>query len=453
MFASTKYEMNKPFSDLSIKLRVNNLMWIFDSLLVLLNVSTYCSVVPYIIFHQYSRVPNILFIIIINVAFLLFRFQKIAKIPSDSLFFIYVCVCLSNVLAVLTNEGWNLLAFSYFILNTSFYLLLYNLYEEYLKSESPLHSLWLAIRGYIWLSFIGVLSAITMFMLIKCGFNPLKTPIVDEYYDLFKANVEVLGASYYYPYYISVIQYFDNLIKIPFFTEYGTICGIFHEPHVITFVVFPALFIICFFEKRNGVRLVYYILWILILLMESSTTNIVAFLISLVVLMTLNKGSRKWLVLFLVLLAYLIYYIGIENTEMFFVLDKLNGEDGSKDYSMGTIEFAFTPKTLFGSNFMVNDYLQANSSAGRRDVGYLSFLFNMIFLALFMIRVVKLVVFSEKFRLFGIAALYFLLHSMKIAMVSYTNPLLILMCFIMFVTAKINIISSDEQKFNVYNTL
>lgn len=418
----------------------------FDSLLVLLNVSTYCCVVPYIVFHQYSRVPNLLFIIIINIIFLLFRFHKKTKIPSDSLLFIYVCVCLSNILAVLTSEEWNILAFYYFVLNTSFYLLLYNLYEDYHKTDSSLYSLWLTIRGYIWLCFIGVFSAIIMFLLTKFGFNPLKTPIVDEYYDLFKANVEDLGASYYYPYYISVIQYFDNLIKIPFFTEYGIICGIFHEPHVITFVVFPALFIICFFEKRIGVRLVYYILWILILLMESSTTNIISFVISLVVLMTLEKGSRKWLAIFLVLLAYFIYYIGLENSELFFVMDKLNGEDGSREYSMGTIEFAFTPSSLFGSNFMVNDYLQANSSLGRRDVGYLSFFFNIVFLALYIIKVVKIVVFSEKFRLFGVAALYFLLHSTKIAMVSYTNPLLILMCFILFVTAKLNNTPSDEQE-------
>ena len=336
------------------------------------------------------------------------------------------------------------------MLNFSFYLFLYNIYLKYRETESKWHSIWYIVRGYVWLGVLGVISAIFLLILMKFGLNPLKTPVVNDYYDLFKANVEVLGHTYYYPYYISVLLVSESiLVKLPFFTDYGIICGIFHEPHVITFIVFPVLFILWAYTKNKFLNSFFLMIWMLILLMEFSTTNILAFGISLLVYFCVEKDKRKFLFLVGLIALYIFLYIGIDNTELFIVADKLAGDDtNSRDYTLGTIGFAFAPETLLGSNFMDNDYLYSYSSAGRRDVGYIQFFLNIVFLMLFIIRLVKVIMFSKTFRLIGIAVLYFFVHSAKTAMVTYTSPQLLLMMFLLFVITNINF---DEDECLVKN--
>ena len=408
-----------------------------DSLLVMLNISTYCSVIPYIIFHQYQRGWCMILLSFINVLYLLTRFHGKVKIPTDTLFFIYISVLLSNIIAVLTSGDESNVAFIYPFINSTFYVLIFTLYYDYKKSETKLESIWLVIRGYIWLCALGIVSAISLFILIKAGFNPTTTPVADEYYDLFKSNAESTIRTYYFPYYISVLLDAGIITKkIPFFMEYGTICGIFHEPNAICFVVFPALFFLWFYERRVHFRLFYFFIWVFIILLTGSTTNIIAFLFSIIVLLIMEKKARKWLIPLSVIALYLIIYIGLDNTELVFILDKLNDADGSMSYSSGTIEFAFTPSTLFGSNFLNNSYLTDISSSGKRDVGYLSFFLNIVFLSLFIFRLGRTIIKSKQYRLLGIAALYFFLHSMKTALVTYTNPLLLLMMFVLYVVEK-----------------
>lgn len=414
-----------------------NILRYIDSLLVMLNISTYCSVIPYIVFHQYQRGWCILFISIINIIYLYVRFHNKIKIPSDLLFFVFVCVLSSNVLAVLLTGDKSNVAFLYPILNTTFYILLFSLYSEYIKTESKKQSIWLVTRGYIWLCVLGIISAISLFLLIKVGLDPTSTPVADEYYDLFKSNSDSTIRTYYFPYHISVLLDAGIITKkIPFFMDYGIICGLFHEPNAICFVVFPALFILWFYEKKKSIRISCFFIWFFIILLTASTTNILAFSFSMVILMMLGRKTRKWLIPIGLFGLYLILYIGLENTDMVFILDKLEDTDGSRSYSSGTIEFAFTPLTLFGSNFLNNSYLAEVSSAGTRDVGFLSFMFNIVFLSIFIYRLVRLVLVYKEYRLLGIAALYFFLHSMKTAMVTYTNPILLLMMFIMFVVEK-----------------
>lgn len=416
-----------------------------ESFLVLLNISTYCCVLPYILFHQYSRKWTIILIILINITYVFFRFRGKVRIPSDKLFFIFICINIANFLTVFLSDGHPMASILYPLLNISFYILLFNLYLKYSETESLWSSIWYIVRGYVWLGVMGVASAVLLFLMIKLGLNPLRTPIVNDYYDLFMANVVVLGHTYYYPYYISVLLVPESLlIKLPFFTDYGVICGIFHEPHVITFIVFPVLFILWAYTKSKLLNTFYFLIWMLIVFMELSTTNILAFGVSLLALFCVDRNKRAWLLPLGFIALYFFLYIGIENTDLFIVADKLGGDNtSSRDYTLGTIGFAFTPETLLGSDFMSNDYLFSYSSAGRRDVGYIQFFLNIVFLLLFIIRLIKVIMFSRKYRLIGIAILYFFVHSFKTAMVTYTSPQLLLMMFLLYVITNM---SFDEDE-------
>ena len=371
------------------------------------------------------------------------------KIPIDSLFFLYVVVNSLNCINVFVDESEGMLmVLFYTFLNVSFYLVLYNMYCYYRKITTVKNSLWFIIRGYIWLCTISILGATILFLMIKGGFNPYSTPIANDYYDLFKSNVEVSGATYYFPYHISVLATSDHAqLRIPFFTDYGVICGLFHEPHVITFITFPALFLLLYYIRKKYFKVVCFGIWLFIMLLAASTTNILAFFTSLFVLMFFERKVRLPLFLFFIIVFYMILSIGMESEEFLFLAEKLNGDNTvSSDYSKNTLIFAFSPKTLMGSNFINNNYLNTISTTGR-DVGYLPFLFNILFLIVYVIRMIKIIIFSNEFRYVGIATLYFFIHSMKTAMVTYTSPLLLLMMFMLFIVSQSEKRTSHEKKY------
>lgn len=99
------------------------------------------------------------------------------------------------------------------------------------------------------------------------------------------------------------------------------------------------------------------------------------------------------------------------------------------DYSLQMIKFAFTPHTIIGSNFMSTDYLQ-QSVMSRRDVGYISFGLNLLFLLFFYIKNLRVILSDKLNRMIGLGVLYFMLHSLKVSMVAYTLSMLAFMMFI-----------------------
>lgn len=406
-----------------------------DSLLVLLNISSSYSIIPYLIFFQYHRGINTGIIIIIDVIYLLWRFGKHIKMPKDSLFTLYFILNLFNVFSSIITSTGSFMPWLYLGLNTLFYFLLYNLYYEYRNIESQYRALWLVLRGYMWLCAICLVSAFLLFLFIKLGVN-VHINDVGSRMDLFEDNVNTLGHSYYFPYYLSILLVSANpSLKLPFFTEHGVVCGIYFEPHIITFMLFPALFILYAYANSKIKKFFLISAWLLLMLMACSTTNIVASLFCLFVSLFFDKTGRYYLIPILAIFLILIFYVGLSNTEFFFVAEKLEDSGGSKGYSMNTISFAFTPQTLLGTNFLNNRYLNEIKTVNN-DVGYISFILNIIFLLLFVYRICKLIFSNKYYRLLGISVLYFFLHSMKIAMVTYSLSFLMLMIFIVSVAGK-----------------
>jgi hypothetical protein len=317
--------------------------------------------------------------------------------------------------------------------NASFFVLLYNCYYEYQNDYDRKTSIWLILRGYIWLVAICITGALLLFFLMKLGLNPYQNEISSSM-DLFDANVKQFNTEHYFPYHLSIIlKDVTDVGKMPFFNENGIICGIYHEPHIITFMVFPALFFLYAFVESNKTKTILFLIWIFVMLMTTSTMNIIAFTVCCFVLLGYSKGGKIMLIPLSAILGILILYIGLENTELFFIIDKLEG--GSMDYSLQMIKFAFTPKTLIGSNFMATDYLQ-QAEISRRDVGYISFGFNILFLLFLYFKNLRLLL-SDKFnKMLGLGVLYFMLHSMKVSMVAYTLSMLAFMMFVISYSSK-----------------
>jgi len=263
--------------------------------------------------------------------------------------------------------------------------------------------------------------------------------------DLFEDNVNTLGHTYYYPFYTSVLLVSKSLsLKLPFFCEYGTICGIYFEPHIVTFMLCPALFLLWAYIKRTMYRVGLFFMWLFIILISCSTTNILCFTCCLLLLFLYTKKGRIALIPILYILVFAIFMIGLENTELFFIVKKLDGSS-SMQYSENTMLFAFEPRTLLGTNFMSNGYL-TEISTNPKDVGYIPCFLNILFLIVAYAKLLnKFFCKNTYYILLSCMILYFFLHSMKIAMVSYSLSFLMLIIFLLqIITPKPNVLHAND---------
>lgn len=423
--------------------RHNGYLYIVDSLIIFLNISNSYSIIPYLLFFQYKRGINTVLIILINLIYLLIRYRKNIKIPfKHPLFVIYFILNFINVCSAYMTDTAFIMPFVYLICNTLFYIILYNGYIYYKKKHEIKETIWLLIRGYAWVCIVCLISALFLFILIKIGASPYGN-FINERMDLFEDNVNTLGHTYYFPYFSSILLVPETpLLRLPFFTEYGVICGIYYEPHIITFMIFPALFLLWAYIQSMWYRIGLFLLWLLIILMASSTTNILSVMCCFLVLLLYTKTGRVLLFPTISMLVVVLFIAGLENTEFFFIAEKLDGSS-SMQYSQNTMSYAFEPITLFGSNFMNNSYLRIIST-DPKDVGYIPCVLNILFLAIAYLKLFKCFFTKSIYQvLISCAILYFFLHSIKIAMVSYSLSFLMLIIFLL------QIISSKD--FKLYN--
>lgn len=409
----------------------NKYLYMIDSLIVFLNISNSYSIIPYILFFQYKRGINTVLIILINLIYLLLRYRKNIKIPfKHPLFVIYFILNFINVCSAYFTDTKYIMPFVYLICNTLFYVVLYNSYIFYKNRFDGKETIWKLCRGYSWICIVCLISAIFLFILIKIGLSP-HTNLVNDRMDLFEDNVISTGHTYYFPYFSSILLVpLTPLLRLPFFTEYGVICGIYFEPHILTFMLCPALFLLWAYVENIWRRIGLFLLWLLIILMASSTTNILSILCCFFVLLLYTKRGRILLVPIIYTLVLIIFIVGLENTELFFIADKLDGSS-SMEYSQNTMFYAFEPISLFGYNFMSNSYLK-EISTHPKDVGYIPCFLNILFLSIAYLKLIKCFFTKDRYKiLISCAILYFFLHSMKIAMVSYSLSFLMLIIFLL----------------------
>lgn len=411
---------------------------IFDFLLIFLNLSNSYSIIPYFLFFQHSRTINTALIFLLNIFYIGLRFNKGTVLPRhNSLFVVYFIITLFNSsIALYTNMGYFSAGF-YFCTNISFFILLYNCYYKYSSYFSEKECQKLLLRPYIWLCLINIIGIAITYILINIGFSPYVNNISNRM-DLFVNNIQVHQVTYYFPYFSTLLE--SNDIRIPFFQSKGFLCGMYHEPHILTFMLFPAFFILWGKSQNLLQRLGVIFIYIFIALIAGSTTNIFAFFICISIWMLRLLKNNIIIPLTTISLIVCIFLL-LDISNFTFILEKL--QSGSKDYSLKMIQFAFMPKTLIGSNILNTDYvLQINTKM--RDVGFIMFSLNITFLIILMRKIYKLI-FSQSFmiQMIGLATLYFFLHSMKVAMVSYS------LSFLTFFIFFLSIYSSKNKSYSI----
>lgn len=420
--------------------------YLIDSLIIFLNISNSYSIIPYILFFQYSRSVITLILALINIIYLFVRYNKSIKIPfKHPLFIIYFVLNFINACSAYITHTAFVMPVLYLFCNTLFYIILYNCYICYKEIKiGEKKAIWLLCRGYIWICVICIISIFSLFVLIKAGISPYFN-LINERMDLFEDNVNTLGHTYYYPFYMSILLVPKGFsLKLPFFTEFGSICGIYFEPHIVTFMLCPALFLLWAYLKKTFYRIGLFLIWLFIILIACSTTNILCFTCCLLAFCLYTKKGRIILIPIMYVLVFVVFIIGLENTELFFIANKLDGSS-SMQYSENTILYAFEPRTLLGANFLNNGYLK-EISTHPKDVGYIPCFLNILFLVVAYLKLLKSFFCKNNYGvLLSCMILYFFLHSMKIAMVSYSLSFFIFIIFLLqIITSKTYVLHAND---------
>ncbi len=399
--------------------------------MVFLNLSYSYSLIPYLLFFGVHRFICGFAIVLLNTLYSMIYFRGSFRIGNNKLVYLIILLNLFNFISsYLTDTGWQS-ALAYTIVSISFYMLLCNIYRDY-KIQGYLFRdrLYFLFRGYLGLVVLNILSCAVLYVLVSIGVS-VHVNSVDNSYDLFSSNVEKLGASYYFPYHLGIVNYSPAELRIPFFQNQGFIVGFYHEPHTITFMLFPALFIMLYYYKSK--RIVLILAFTLIMLLAGSTTNILSLLVVLFIyVFYLLKSNIKMSIVVLVLVS-LISYLGyryIDASVYGFIFNKLDST--SSGYSQNLIEYAFTPKTFWGTNCFDTSEMTSFGNAANKDVGVVKFFINFVFLIYIYFCTIKLYFKKERFILPVLLFVsYFLLHSTKIAMSTYSLTLLIFVCFVL----------------------
>ena len=427
--------------DLKLLLKPFRPFFLIDTIMVLLVISLTYSTHPYL-FLTSSDLYNHYIVSFFVLLYIVFRFYPNIYFPKkDVLFYLYCAVFIANIIsclvsgAVIVNtavKGYP----AYFLANVLTYILLYNVYVYNRKCNSFIESFNNTIRGYFLLCYIALFCTFLMLLMVELfHFNPMSNDVTNTY-DIFMAGLgtsRTANETFYYPYYMSVVSV-GNEDRIDLFHSTGSIYGIFHEPHIMTFMVFPALIIFLYQAKSLYQKGAILLVSLLYMLCASSAMNI----LSILLLIVLYLGFRKpilSIVIFILALNGFLLLLSLENPLSEFILSKLIS--GSADYGIDALIYTFTPKSFWGNMSMLDTSQFLSRSVDTMDVGFLIFFLNICFLVVFVYKLFKISMSQDyTIKFVALSILYYFLHSFKLTMKNYEYTYLMLMIFMLDIAYK-----------------
>lgn len=280
-------------------------------------------------------------------------------------------------------------------------------------------------KGYILLSFTSIFGVILTLSALHLGIADSGQVISPDY---MSTNEE--KSSYFYTWTFLSVLYNDVGVRVPFFQDYGYLCGLFHEPHILALHTIPCLILLLGKEKKQIAKVLTVLLAVSIMLFSGSATNILVVAVCIFVYFIVRlRSSIVASVSGLVLTVGVVFLFIAQSDGIFvdFLMGRFDMDNSSTDYTFELLTYTFTPRTLLGTNFLSTSFME--SSISTQDVGFVVFFLNLVFLFIYFRNTIKLI-FSKKGNLpiaVGFASLYYILHSAKgggLTMFLQTDPVL-----------------------------
>lgn len=416
------------------KIGVGNsaIVFLIDTLVVIINLAAgRGNILLYWLSGLDKSGPINAIVILLDFLYVALRFRghksKPFKIPTSAILIIVIITV--NLFNIIIEGNSNPLGQTIHLTTCFFFtFILYELANEYISihinddSAVKLYS-----RGFVWLALLSVLGVFISFIMSSI-WGPQMVP---AHADFLQANEDV-GETYYRTYFS--LNMYTIFGRIPFFQDYGMLCGLFHEPHTLAMGVFPGLILILGFCKKK-IRWLVVASAVLMMLFAASATNILVVTVCVVLFLIINSKKRfiGSLIAAGAIFLVVMIYVSIDDTLWEFVIGRLARDNGSNHYSASLLQWTFSPKTLLGSNFLATEYVDEilQSSVSTKDVGFIPFFLNVLFILVFIRDSLKLILRRDRVGMaVGFASLYFILHCGKIGMTVFAQTVPIMVVFI-----------------------
>ncbi len=404
--------------------------YLIDMLVVLLNISTGGNLLLYILL-SIQKATWVYGITILIDLFYVFsklsdktNYTRYIKTPGVIIFNVLLAYNLVNVM--IRGNGDFVTHLNYFVLSVLLTLIL-----SCLSAKLDLQQLQISNRiyhlsaGYIWLSMMSVFGVVITFILFLCGFSHFS----QFFADILVNNLES-GSTYVWSFLSANLL--SASVRVPFFQDFGILCGLYHEPHILAYNIFPCIFLLIGLAKKQIHRIMWIAIAILFVFFCGSTTNILALSGCLIVWVLFSFRHHFFLVVLTLstVVGFFLWYITYDDTFWLIVMGRLLDDSNmSNEASRNLLSFAFTPKTLFGTNFFSSSMMWEQKI--NEDVGLIPFMMNILFLFFYIRNIFNLLNINDRYaKTVGYASLYYLLHSAKMGMIMYKSCLPLLFVFL-----------------------
>lgn len=344
--------------------------------------------------------------------------------PFSLCFIIYICLLIVQIfVSIFADSSTVYLALSLILIAVTFWKILDITYAKNVSIEYVL-------RPYMYISEYVMVASVVVFVALLFGIISLSSYIIDPTkYELFNGNFQIGGARIFNP--LRLIYILDSDRGVKFFGQFGTFLGICHEPHISTYLISPALFMILAFCRK---KLLWLLLFLATVLLSSSVTNLILSALCLIAyfwmeyryLPNIARVSAYSLLIITIFFIATNYSYVSESIGLEIISTKLQTSNMSYDYSANVLSYMYNPESFLGSGILVYCY---NPNA--TDIGYFTFLLNLIFQSSFIVGIISICSKGNRqSRIIGLGLVYFALHTLKIGQMIYQFPYLIFMLYI-----------------------
>ena len=407
---------------------------IVDSVVILLNLASVRCLLPYIVL-PFNKATWIMgFAILVDIVYFVvfvkkMPLQRYLHIPAAIIFVVLLFYNFINTL--IQGTASFVTGMEYIVLALLFLLIMASVASKITLRHPDIKDVASGFsKGYVWLSMFSIIGVLVTFILLRAGLErsfPIDSPIL--------ADNEEKGASYVWTFFSTRMEVFDlTQIRVPFFQDYGILTGLFHEPHVLAINIFPCLILLLGLKSGKLSHGIIITLMMLFVLFCGSTANILSLLLTLFVFLFLSSKKNLFKVMIGVVVIFFVVmaYVSYDDTLLQFVLGRLDVDNGSQEASRNLLEFAFIPRTLFGTDMFSSSMMEGAQK--NEDVGFIPFFMNITFLFFYFKNVIKLILSKDNVaKATGYASLYYIIHSAKNGMLMYRSLMPLFLVFLQFV--------------------
>lgn len=397
---------------------------IIDTLIVLLHI-TYGMSMLKVWLLDILPIPNYLDLAIITTIAFFLRFGgefKLLTIKNNGFILLFFALYFADILQGF-QFGFKASLFRFFML-VDIYLFMEYIYAIYIekrkKTANPISGITVHFELFSAynIAAIALCALLIFFHVISPYSNPL--PL-----NSLISNNDLVGANYYFPGHLSLTSgSMRGLVS----SNIPVLTGLTHEPHVLFYLIGPCFFFLLFRVKNSMWKvLLLYFLYFSILIISTSVTALISFIIVIVVEQLYNivigKGKTKNIIILIIVLSLLSWFMSIgkeivdDVTLLMTNRISAGNDEGSKGFSFSMLMYIFSPSSLFGSGNMPG---ATGFELDNINIGYLSCVLDVIFIIIFVVKMFKNIIsFDRSIHYCGLATLYFFLHTQKMGVQTF----------------------------------